>query len=640
MTKKIIYISFAIFVFQFSFSQKKAAPIEEDITLAKELKEQFPKDHIALVRSADYLSFGYDKKNNKVTVDHNLEETLINLDSRSDIQLYTFYDGQSKITNFNVKYRTQKEMYIYPKDEAYTSNDLFHNDSRVKYLSLDFPLLGYKYHTTINKKYLDVKYLTKLYFNGSYPIINKTIKVEVPVWLNLELKEMNFEGFSIEKTVETNSKTNFKTYTYTLNDIPAMYKEKNAPGPTYIYPHVLILAKSFTYNDITSNLFNNTQDLYNWYVSLTNALENDNSVIKNKVIELTKTAKTDQEKIKNIYYWVQDNIRYIAFEDGIAGFKPDEASSVFNKRYGDCKGMANLTKQMLIEAGYDARLTWIGTKRIAYDYSIPSLSVDNHMICTLFKDGKTIYLDGTEKFNAFGEYADRIQGKQVLIENGEDYIIKTVPNSNAGFNKEITDYEFSITGEKIVGKASKKYQGESRSSLLYYLNSIKNDKKENFLEYYLNNGDGNIKVNNINTSNLENRESDIDFSYDITLNSAISSFDNIYYIDLDFDKEFSGYNFEDRNTDYVLTSKKHIESKTTLKIPEGYTASELPQNISFKNDNYDLSVQFKKGDNSIVYTKKFVINNSKINKQDFEDWNSFNSKLNKLYKEQIILTKQ
>ena len=77
--------------------------------------------------------------------------------------------------------------------------------------------------------------------------------------------------------------------------------------------------------------------------------------------------------------------------------------------------MANLLKAMLIEAGFDARLTWIGTKRIAYDYSTPSLAVDNHMICSLVKDGEIIFLDGTEKFNSLGEYANRIQGKQVQL---------------------------------------------------------------------------------------------------------------------------------------------------------------------------------------------------------------------------------
>ena len=58
-------------------------------------------------------------------------------------------------------------------------------------------------------------------------------------------------------------------------------------------------------------------------------MKDDPNVYIAKVKELTATAKTDEEKIKNIYYWVQDNIRYIAFEDGIAGFKPDDSQNVF-----------------------------------------------------------------------------------------------------------------------------------------------------------------------------------------------------------------------------------------------------------------------------------------------------------------------
>lgn len=80
------------------------------------------------------------------------------------------------------------------------------------------------------------------------------------------------------------------------------------------------------------------------------------------------------EKIEAVFYWVQDNIRYIAFENGIMGFKPEAASKVYQNRYGDCKGMANLLKEMLKICGYDARLTWIGTNDIPYDYKTASLA--------------------------------------------------------------------------------------------------------------------------------------------------------------------------------------------------------------------------------------------------------------------------
>ncbi|WP_033958002.1 transglutaminase-like domain-containing protein [Psychroserpens jangbogonensis] len=622
-----------------SFSQKRIEPATQDITLANSLKEQYPDDNVALVSSKDDVTFGLNKRDGKVTVMHHVSENMINIDSRADIQVYNFYDGESTIEEFVIRFKNKKEANFYVKDEAYTSDDLFHNDSRVQYANIDFPLKGYRYLTSIKKEYKDIKYFTKLYFNGAYPTVKKTIRIEIPDWLDVELKEMNFEGYAIEKKVSPNHKGNGKIHTYTLKDAPGMYKDESAPGPTYIYPHVLILPKSYTYNGTSNNIFKETQDLYNWYKSLVNSLENDIAPIKDKVKELTENTTSDEEKIKNIYYWVQDNIRYIAFEDGIAGFKPDEAANVFTKRYGDCKGMANLTKQMLIEAGFDARLTWIGTKRIAYDYSTPNLSVDNHMICTLFKDGKTIFLDGTEKFNAFGEYANRIQGKQVLIENGDDFILEYVPTSEADFNKEQFEYSLKLSEDNIIGKVDKIYNGESRSGLLYYFNSLKTDKKDEFLEYYLNKGNSNIKVSNIETSDLQNREGKINIAYEVDIKNAVSSFDDQVYIDLDFDKELSTFLMEERKTDYIFSSKKDLESITRLEIPQGYNISHLPENIAVTSANYDMSVNFSKENNIIIYKKQFRINNAKIEISDFEEWNGFIKKLDALYNEQIILTK-
>ncbi len=641
MIKKLLILSSIFLFITITYGQKKIEPDAYDIAKAKKLKELFDhdEDEVALEESIDYVSFAFDSRNEKVTVNHDVKEKMISMVSRADIQKYSFYDGQSTIEEFNILYKNNKNAGFYIKDEAYKSDDLFHVDSRVKFTHIDFPLQGYRYGTHLLKTYKDIKYFTKLYFNDSYPIAKKVISVEIPDWLNLELKELNFEGYDITKTIKPNSKNKSKIHTYTFKNAPAMHKVSNAPGPTYVYPHLLILAKSYTQKGETKPIFNSTQDLYNWYKSLVNSLENDNTDLKSKVAELTKDTSTDEEKIKNIYYWVQDNIRYIAFEDGIAGFKPDEASSVFNKKYGDCKGMANLTKQMLIEAGFDARLTWIGTKHIAYDYSTPNLSVDNHMICSLFIDDEVVFLDGTEKFNAFGEYADRIQGKQVLIEDKEAFILKHVPTSEAAFNKEYHNYQLHLDNETLIGNVTNEFHGESRSGLLYYFDQLKTDKKDEFLESYLSQTDSNRKVSNIVTSDLSNRELSVSIAHDLTVKNAVSTFDNSIYIDLDLNKEFSGYELEDRDVDYIFSSKKHLESTTELKIPEGYNVTHVPNDLEVSSDNYDLSVSFKNENNTLIYKKRFQIKNAKIETKDFEEWNSFIKDLNTLYQEQIILTK-
>ncbi len=640
MLKNIYCLIFITIFFDNTFAQKNVDPTPEDKKFAKSLKEKYPDDVIVLQESTDYVTFNFNKKAEKVNVNQESTESMISIDSRSHVQKYSFYDGQSSINKFQIKNRNNKKLSYLIKDEAYTSDDLFHIDTRVKYANIHFPLLGYKYKTHISKKYHDIKYFTQLYFNDKHPILKKVIKIEIPNWLNLELKEINFEGFSIKKNVTNNTKKGSKTYIFTLENIPATYKESSAPGPSYIYPHILILAKSYSLNNETKNIFNSTQDLYNWYKSLVNDLTNDNTPIKDKVKSLVANTKSDEEKIKNIYYWVQDNIRYIAFEDGIAGFKPDEAANVFNKKYGDCKGMANLTKQMLIEAGFDARLTWIGTKRIAYDYSTPNLSVDNHMICSLLKDGKTIFLDGTEKFNAFGEYAHRIQGKEALIENGDEYLLKTVPEITSDFNKEIFNYNLKLNEDILEGTASKEFNGESRAGLLYNFDTLKNDKKDDFLEYYLNNGNTNITVSNIETTDLLNREISLKMTYDISVKNAVSSFDKDVYIDIDFDKELEGFLLDKRNTDYIFSFKRYLETSTTLEIPLDYSITQIPKNISISSKNYDIAVSVSKNNNVITYKKSFKLKNAKIETYDFEEWNQFISKLKNIYNEQIVLTKQ
>jgi len=161
-----------------------------------------------------------------------------------------------------------------------------------------------------------------------------------------------------------------------------------------------------------------------------------------------------------------------------------------------------------------------------------------------------------------------------------------------------------------------------------------------FLEYYLNNGDSNITVSNVKTSDLLNRELSLTMSYNIGVRNAVSSFDNDIYIDIDFDKELENFLLEKRKTDYIFSFKRFLESSTILTIPSNYIITQIPENINIDSENYSLSVSFTKEKHTITYKKVFIIKNAKIETTDFEEWNQFISKLKNIYNEQIVLTKQ
>ena len=131
--------------------------------------------------------------------------------------------------------------------------------------------------------------------------------------------------------------------------------------------------------------------------------------------------------------------------------------------------MANLTKALLKLAGYDARLTWIGTNHLAYDYSIPSLAVDNHMVCTVLLNGKRYIMDATEKYNALGDYAERIQGRPILIENGDKYILDKVPLLGNTRNLVINRQKVEIKMACLWVRAALNYRAKtSKCSCIIY----------------------------------------------------------------------------------------------------------------------------------------------------------------------------
>ena len=65
--------------------------------------------------------------------------------------------------------------------------------------------------------------------------------------------------------------------------------------------------------------------------------------------------------------------------------------------------------------------------------------------------GKEYFLDGTEKYIPFGEYAWRIQGKEVLIGKGEKYEVKKVPLQDRDKNKLRTQTSFQLKDNILKG---------------------------------------------------------------------------------------------------------------------------------------------------------------------------------------------
>jgi hypothetical protein len=596
--------------------------------------------NIVISQAKEVHEFYYNKKSGNVEVKQSLSTAYFCNSFRTSLYVVEMYDNQTTIDNIDFAVDGKKPKDIKPMYDYYSVDNIFYSDARVCFFELPLQKKGSTSEVKFEKTITDPRYFTSIFFTEPYNILKKEVVVKVPRWMKVELKEMNFKGYNISKTVTYDSGDDADIYTYSLNDIPATVKERYAPGPTYIYPHLFILTKTATPSNNNFTFFNTLADQYGWYRTLVKDIQNDQSILKAKADDITKGLTADVDKIKAIFYWVQNNIRYIAFEDGVAGFRPDKAHEVLRKKYGDCKGMAHLTKELLKSLGYDARLTWIGTNHIAHDYSTPNLSVDNHMICALNFQGKTYFLDATETYIGFNEYAERIQGRQVLIEDGEKYILTKVPSTTFQQNLDVEKRKLTISGTDLNGDAENEWKGEEKEYILSQLSSIKKDKSKEAFTRFLSDDNKDYMLTNVTTSNLDDIDKNLTAKYNISFKNAVSNFGKEYYVDLDFKKEYNDFTIDtaERTHDFWFYYKRNMQRETELTIPAGYTVTTLPPNVEIKNPDYEFVINYSQQKDKLVYKKTIIIKNPRLSKTRFAQWNKDIEKLKQSYNEQVVLT--
>jgi transglutaminase-like putative cysteine protease len=613
------------------------AQSDEDIFEANRLKKIFTEDRVAATLVEEEYSFEKSKSEDKLPVVSVTEFTGINfvaLRERAGIQYFDFYNSFSKINSFKQLEKIKGAFGVkrnynvgYAIDHSASGSDFFSDDSRVKYFNISFSGYGDATRVETEKKIFDSKYFTSLYFHTYFPVKEKIIRIKVPDWLVVDFREFNFEGYKIEK--KKKQEKNYTLYTYRLQNIPAMKNEENSIGSAYQWPHIIPVVQSFTIDGNTVQGFKDVSDLYKWYSYLCKKSNNKPDDLKAKVAELVKGKATDMEKVKAIFYWVQDNIRYIAFEDGLAGFIPAPAQEVLNYKYGDCKGMANLLTEMMKLAGFQSYITWIGTKHLPYDYTLPSLCVDNHCINTTIVDGKEFFLDGTEKFIPMGEYAFRIQGKEILIGKGEKYEVKKIPVTEKEQNKVITKTTFELKDNLLKGHVKVTLTGNERTGFHQFYHDLPTERKKEVLQRFMQFGNQNLVVNNIKTSDLSNRETAITIEGDIDLSNYVITDNKDIYMGLDFFPETLNDYMPDKNRqhDYEIHSNYVSEYETELLLPTGYKVISMPEPINEKMNDYGVSAAYSAKGNKINFKKSTYFANNRIRKPDFENWKAFAKKL-------------
>lgn len=522
-------------------------------------------------------------------------------------------------------------------------NNIFYSDHKQKQILFPGVQKGAITHLSYTEVSQEPRFITPYNFASHFPILEASFTVQYPeefATITHKLLGDNTEQVKFTQKMEgTTTILNWKAH-----NLPPLNTASDAPNPSYYMPHIVVYINSST-NSLgeTTPILGTVDNLYRWYASLVNTVnKTESSELKQLAQQISEGATTEREKAQKVYAWVQRNIRYVAFEDGLGGFVPREAADVLNKKYGDCKDMTSLQLALLQQLGINAYWTWIGTRDRPYSYAeVPAPLADNHMIATIQLDGKWMFLDGTGEYQPFGLPTSMIQEKEALVGiSPEKYEIVIVPTASADSSKRSETLQLQVLPNgNLTGKATATFSGYKKISFQYDYLKAQADGNSQFFDEFLLKGNNKFAITQVEKSGLENNNQPATITYNFAIPNYCKKAGDRLYINLNLDKRYQNSKIDLEKRKIAKVSEyQYIDTyEMQLALPEGYVVEALPQTYSFNDSQFGFDFSYAQSGN-IINVKQIVrINFLTLMPSKFPVWNEMIAKMNEAYNDAIVL---
>lgn len=569
-----------------------------------------------------------------------MSKVSLGFSSFSSVEMNEAY---SLVPNEKGKLKKQKVNDFKVKDE--TTSGIFHDDQK----SLNFRYAGLKEGAETFLNYTRTHHIdqatSRFFFESSIPQIRSVFKVIVDEGVEVKWEFFHKDRITVDFT-ETKEK-NSTVYTWSLTEAEPGEIPEDAPTFASWSPHIAVRAVAFENDAGRHRVLQDVSDLFAWYNSLlaqVEPYEEGSAELEKQVSELLEGAASEEEKVQRICRWVQDEIKYIAFEDGYGGMIPRSAESVCAKRYGDCKDMAYLMHKMCDIAGIKTYLTWIGTRDIPYDYDeMPTPIVDNHMILTWGDPEAPKWLDATHSTMEFGVPPSGLQGKQALLRiSDNEYKVVRVPVMDPNYSRWIERISLSLEDGLVNGSSSLEVRGYYRSAISGQFKYIGDDEenKKQYLTWQLGKGNNKFNLDDIELSHLRSYSDNMRLNHDFSIPDLAVQLDDEIILNMNL-YPFDSYDnaAEGRDIPIEYEFKEQIDVLVSLAIPEGYEVDHLPESIHLDNDLFTFKAYYEREGSELMLHHEMRLNNHVIPSEHFDIWNETLNQVREFHRNAVVLKK-
>lgn len=487
-------------------------------------------------------------------------------------------------------------------------------------------LVDYSYETEEFNPFDANIFSGRCYFQSSSPIGEKILRVSVPNECKLYHFAKNLEEKYANPTVI--EAVDSVLYTWKMSDMPPFIAEPRMPP----------------FRDVVPALFYSIQKDHKYINDKLKPMYEKRSVltddVKAKVDELVKDCKTLNEKIAKLYYFCQQEIRYISIKSNLASNQVGHpADETLKNKYGDCTDKAMLLSVMLKHIGVEAYPVLILTNNAGKSIRDLGIFDDNHCITEVHLDGRVFYLDATAtdyRFPYFRSDDHETNARNVIL--GTQRIVPLPPpEDNATFSKRNIKLDPDGTTHIDVESTC---NGPSEASIRGYTRNLKPEEYEKLVRQ-------NISVQTADyILEIATHTNPLDFDTQFKTHSAYtlnrfapkSGKYMIFSIPY-FEMRFPEVSLQKRNYAIQHGTSHQQTDQLAIKLPEGYAVKYLPPALRVQSPYVEFEIIYDQQGDEIDITRKLAFPRRYIPVEDYDSYKADLEKISYSSKQKIFLEK-
>jgi hypothetical protein len=383
-------------------------------------------------------------------------------------------------------------------------------------------------------------------------------------------------------------------WTWEVQNVPAIEDEPSSPPLRAV---ASCLAVSYFLPSESRPVESSWADVARWYAGVASGTRETTPEIRNKVVELTARSSSLLEKVGSLARFVQREVRYVAIEVGMGGYRPRSAGVVLRNRHGDCKDKATLLSAMFKEIGLDSYLVLVNSQRGVVAGEFPSMLNFDHVIVAiplpadldamgLFSKqeherlGQLLYFDPTDEFTRLGYLPTNLQGSRGLLVTEQGGELVDLPLLPPAVNRLLRTATMTLSTEgTLTGSVQEIYWGEPAAVWrAKYLAGDDVERKRYLDEKFCGAFPGAF-VESASGETIENLEKNLALRFRVKAVSYAQKAGNLVLLRpriLGWKGELAGEEGKERKLPFVFEMTTMHTDIFEITLPEGYSAEELP----------------------------------------------------------------